>query len=167
MVEGNLEAVLSFEGVSDLPTGLKASLLDVDGRISVDLKEGLTYLLTLGRDRRCFQIVVGSVGYVEEASEDFRSLPEGVALSPNWPNPFNMETIIAYQVPERGQVRLTVYDLLGREVAILVDAVRDPGYFSVTWDGRDRSGKQVASGVYLCVLEAGKEKRVRKMVAVW
>ena len=170
VVEGNLEgseALLSFEGVSDLPAGLEASLLDMDGRISVDLREGMVYPLTVGGSRRHFQIAVGSVDYVEQATEVFRALPEGVALSQNRPNPFNAETVIAYQIAERGRVRLAIYDLLGREVAVLVDGTRDPGYFSAVWDGRDRSGKEVASGVYLCVLETGGGRMVRKMVALW
>ena len=93
-------------------------------------------------------------------------MPEGIALSQNCPNPFNAKTVIAYQLSEPGNVRLGVYDLLGREVVVLVDAKRDPGYFSAVWDGRDANGKEAASGVYFCVLKTLHKRNVNKMVMV-
>jgi parallel beta-helix repeat protein len=169
VVESNLEgkkAALSFDGIADLPAGLKAFLLDMDGRISVNLRAGMTVPVTVGRNRRTFRIVVGSAGYVEKAAADFRGVPEGIALSPNRPNPFNAKTVIAYQLSEPGNVRLGVYDLLGREVVVLVDAVSDPGYFSTVWHGKDENGKEAASGVYFCILATQRERSVSKMVMV-
>ena len=71
------------------------------------------------------------------------------------PNPFNPATTIRYEVPTAAQVRLMVYDVLGREVTVLVDERREPGCYAVTWDGRDAAGRLVASGVYVVRLEAG------------
>ena len=80
-------------------------------------------------------------------------------LSQNVPNPFNPVTEIRYQLPEASKVRLTVYDLLGQRVEILVDAFVEAGYRSVVWEAKD-----VASGVYLVRMEAGDFVEVRKMV---
>jgi bacillolysin len=86
---------------------------------------------------------------VEPASGSER--PASVALMQNYPNPFNPTTTIVYQLAAAsGSVRLAVYDLLGREVAVLVNEPKAAGSYSVTWDA---SG--LASGVYFCRLTAG------------
>jgi hypothetical protein len=80
--------------------------------------------------------------------------PKDFALSPNYPNPlrlsaFNAETRLVYQLPERAQVKLALYDVLGREVMILVDAEREPGVHAIAWNGRDASGALLPSGIYI------------------
>jgi len=80
-------------------------------------------------------------------------------LLPNQPNPFNPETTIRFVVPEKMRVTLSVYDVVGRVVATLVDEVRDPGFHTVTW-----SADGMASGVYFAKLRAGKTDVSRKMV---
>jgi hypothetical protein len=88
-------------------------------------------------------------------------IPVHAALFQNYPNPFNPTTIIRYQIPHAGWVRLAVYDMLGREVARLVDEQRDQGSYDVTIDGR-----AMASGVYVYQLTAGPFVRSRTMTLV-
>jgi len=96
-----------------------------------------------------------------------RAPPEEYELSPNYPNPFNPETTIDYIVAESGIVRLSIYTLTGQRIRTLVnDEERHTGFYSVTWDGRDDSGRDVASGVYLYQLDAGSFTRTRRMVLV-
>jgi S-formylglutathione hydrolase FrmB len=76
-------------------------------------------------------------------------LPDGFALEPNYPNPFNSSTVIGFVLPQATDVTLTVYDLLGQRVATLVSGTHAAGQYTVRWDGRDDSGRQLASGVYL------------------
>jgi hypothetical protein len=80
-------------------------------------------------------------------------------LLPNQPNPFNPETTIRFVVPEKMRVTLSVHDVAGRVVAMLVDEVREPGMQSITWNAQG-----VASGVYFAKLRAGKTEVSRKMV---
>ena len=75
--------------------------------------------------------------------------PKVYHLSQNHPNPFNARTVIRYMLPEAGFVRLTIYDLLGREVRCLTDGMQRMGYHSVVWDGQDEKGREVSSGLYL------------------
>lgn len=82
-------------------------------------------------------------------------LPERFTLHQNRPNPFNPVTTIHYDLPELRSVRLTVYDLLGREVKTVVNGIQSPGFHRVTWDGRDRFGQQVGTGVYIYQIRAG------------
>lgn len=79
-------------------------------------------------------------------------------VGPCTPNPFNPSTSIHFGIAERGPARLTIYDLKGRVVRVLVD-VPDlaPGTFEAEWDGRDGQDKGVASGVYLSQLRVGEK----------
>ncbi|GEM_PF-5478110 len=86
----------------------------------------------------CFEVVSGV------ASEAGEEIPDTYALFPNYPNPFNPVTTIRYEVPKSGRVRLAVFDVLGREVALLVDAVKAPGTYDVVFDARG-----LPSGAYL------------------
>lgn len=86
------------------------------------------------------------------------------ALSQNYPNPFNPSTTIRYYVPERGRVRLDIYDTGGRHVVSLLDRVEDAGPGSVSWNGLNGAGGSAASGVYFCRLQFGKERIERKMI---
>ena len=84
----------------------------------------------------------------------------------NYPNPFNPTTTIRYSLPEAAQVRLAIYNVLGQEVRVLVDAVENAGIYSAKWDGRDAFGHEVTTGMYLYRLEAGSNLAVRKMMLV-
>ncbi|MFH1006892.1 MAG: fibronectin type III domain-containing protein [Candidatus Latescibacterota bacterium] len=100
---------------------------------------------------------------VRESGEAI-SLQQAFALLQNFPNPFNASTILRYQLPEASEVRLRVYNLFGQEVRRLVDGKVKSGTHSVLWDGRDSSGRDVASGMYLYEMRAGDFVKVRNMV---
>jgi flagellar hook assembly protein FlgD len=80
------------------------------------------------------------------------------------PNPFNASTVINFSLQEAGHVTLSVYDILGREVAKLLDGSFPPGIHSITWDARDAHGGQLASGIYFYRLTAPTGQISRKMV---
>jgi C1A family cysteine protease len=91
-------------------------------------------------------------------------LPVSYALWQNYPNPFNPRTSIGYCVAREGQVRLSVYNVLGQEVVVLAEGPQASGRHVVTWDGRDAGGRAVASGLYFCRLEAGDFVQTQKML---
>ena len=107
-------------------------------------------------------------GCIEQELKVRSQLPETYALFQNYPNPFNPVTTIKYLLSETSRVTLKVYNILGQEVRILVDKEEKAGSYSVLWDGLDEGGEGVASGVYLCKLEAadGCFPRVKKMVLI-
>lgn len=94
-------------------------------------------------------------------------LPDHFSLAQNYPNPFNPETVIKYNLPV-GQAKylviIKIYDLLGRVVAVLVDAHQGPGEYRVTWNGLDSQGRQAPSGVYVYEIQAGDFRKSRKML---
>ena len=80
------------------------------------------------------------------------AVPDRVALDQNVPNPFNPTTSVSYQIPAASHVRLLVYNTLGQEMARIVDVEQVAGYYRATWDGRNATGRNVASGVYFARL---------------
>ena len=88
------------------------------------------------------------------AVEGEQTLPVDFALYANAPNPFNPATVVSYALPRAGEARLTIYNLLGQEIAVLASGAQTAGNHAVHWDGRDGRGRLVASGVYLYRLEA-------------
>ena len=94
------------------------------------------------------------------------ALPTDFALGQNYPNPFNPSTIIPYQLPTAGHVRLEVFNVLGQRLATLVDAERSAGAHTAQWDGTDAVGRAVGAGVYIYRLSSGGMTESRRMVLV-
>ena len=94
------------------------------------------------------------------------SAPGGFALEAPAPNPFNPTTTLAFRLETAGRAQLTIYDVRGRFVRELVDDDRPAGEFRATWDGRDASGRPVASGSYVAELRSGDQRAVRKLQLV-
>jgi hypothetical protein len=92
--------------------------------------------------------------------------PEDYVLEQNYPNPFNANTVIKYALPNPGQVRLVIYDLLGRQIKTLVNAQQQPGQFQSIWDSTDEGNRLVAAGVYFCRIEAGEFVKTLKLMLV-
>ncbi|MGH8005216.1 MAG: T9SS type A sorting domain-containing protein, partial [Limisphaerales bacterium] len=90
--------------------------------------------------------------------------PIRFGLNQNYPNPFNPQTAIAFSLPKSSEVRLEVFDLLGRSVVTLKEGSMAAGTHTVVWDGRDRSGQTVSSGVYLYRLKVGSFVETKKML---
>jgi hypothetical protein len=120
------------------------------------LREGMTYELQDGT-------VVG-------VESEPRLAPEGPLLNQNYPNPFNSRTVIGFRLAASGHVRLRVYDLLGREVASLLDEDMSGGDHQVTFDagstGENRNGRALSSGVYLYRLETGGRQATKRLFLV-
>ena len=87
--------------------------------------------------------------------------PKNYYLGQNYPNPFNPSTRIGYSIPVGSNVRLSVFDILGREIAVLVNAYKSSGNYEVELS---ISGKSFPSGVYFYKLEAGNFTSVKKLV---
>jgi len=106
-------------------------------------------------------IEAGETGWVLTGSfsgGEFTDLPSEFALLSNYPNPFNAQTVIQYQLPASSTVKLEVYNLFGQKVATLVDGQQEAGYRSVTWED-----SEAASGVYFYKLTAGDFTEVKRM----
>ncbi|NKB69711.1 MAG: DUF5060 domain-containing protein [Candidatus Latescibacteria bacterium] len=92
------------------------------------------------------------------------AVPEFFALQQNYPNPFNASTFIPYKLAGQSPVQLTVLDLLGRQVRILVERDQSPGLHRALWDGRDDDGRAVGAGLYFYRLQAEEQMQTRRMI---
>lgn len=91
-------------------------------------------------------------------------LPGRFYLYQNYPNPFNSNTTIRFDLPSPSRARLIIYNILGQVVAVPLDGDLPAGSHSVIWDGRNRAGDQVATGVYFYLLSADDNHRGRKLL---
>ena len=99
--------------------------------------------------------------FTKEGDEEILTAPVEFALEQNYPNPFNPSTTINYSIPEAGNVELTIYDLLGNEVATLVSEEKAPGNYEVTFNAAE-----YGSGVYIYSLKVGGFAQTKKMILV-
>jgi hypothetical protein len=89
----------------------------------------------------------------------FVSIPDEYSLSQNYPNPFNPTTMISYSVKEEGNVRISVFDIIGREIAVLVNEKKKAGWYTVPFDGANHT-----SGIYFYRIDVNEFSSVKKMV---
>ncbi|MCP4573930.1 MAG: T9SS type A sorting domain-containing protein [bacterium] len=109
---------------------------------------------------------IDNINVVSTGISGVDDTPRPVALHQNYPNPFNPQTTIAFELQQKGKVKLRVFDARGHLVRTLVDGNREVGPHAVIWDGKDSRGRGAAAGVYLYQLRAGDEVRQEKMTLV-
>jgi hypothetical protein len=108
-----------------------------------------------------------ALGWVPLGVDDSDSpIPRLLSLNQNYPNPFNPSTLISFALPGSGHVKLTIFDLLGRQVRELIATGLPAGIHQVTWDGKDDFGKDAASGIYLYKLESEDQSQIRRMTLI-
>jgi hypothetical protein len=95
-------------------------------------------------------------------------LPKGkndsFRLSQNYPNPFNPNTKITYHLEKRSSIELTVYDALGKEIKKIENTTKNPGSYTITWNGKDSNGLRVSSGIYFYTLKVNNNTSTKKMI---
>ncbi|CAN5422087.1 hypothetical protein BH23BAC3_BH23BAC3_26490 [soil metagenome] len=123
--------------------------------MNLDLKHGLKAFIKSGT-------LYGDTTRVSVSIDELSThRPKNVSLHQNYPNPFNPTTQIRFTLPEQSQVSLVVYDMLGREVARLVDGLLPAGEQTIRFDASN-----LANGVYLYRLKANQQERVRMMTLI-
>jgi len=127
---------------------------DSIGMTYFQIEPGLAFHLTGA-------VINGNIyGTLTDVRNPLQSVPWGYQLTQNYPNPFNPTTTIAYDLPRRSNVHLSIYDILGREVTTIVDGVQEPGRHAAKFDG-----SHLASGAYIYELRV-EDFRSRKMMVI-
>jgi N-acetylneuraminic acid mutarotase len=114
------------------------------------------------RDPQAAMLASGTVNSTVVATR----IPANFALLQNYPNPFNGTTTIRFQLPTERRVQLYIYNMRGQRVVTVLDQVMSPGYHRVTWNGRNNAGRQVASGIYIYLIQAGNNRQSRKLTII-
>ncbi|RKZ13172.1 hypothetical protein DRQ53_01680 [bacterium] len=133
-----------------------------------DFPKGLVAIAANSSGDRVIVIDDASIGFAAPGTPLATAAPTahavGVRLLQNSPNPFNPSTQIRFELTHASRVRISIFDASGRQLRVLTDESMGAGPHQETWDGRDSSGKELASGVYYCRLQAGTESLGLKLV---
>jgi hypothetical protein len=124
----------------------EAYLIDLDQKMAHNLKEIQSLEINSGNGVRNFQVVVGKKSFVAQNNAGVELTPSSIKLFANYPNPFNPETVIRYTVPDASAsytVTLKIFNVLGQEIATLVNEQKSAGYYEVKWNALQQS-----SGIY-------------------
>ena len=150
----------------EIPEGLVFALVDIDKRNIIDNFIFERFKITKANDRVYdLKLVAGDQDYVlSKTKEIMNNIPIDYSLSQNYPNPFNPTTRLEFSLPKRSQVMFVIYNILGQEVATLINKELDYGYHKVRWNGTDFYGKQVSSGVYFAKIITSDFTRSKKML---
>jgi len=148
---------LKFDGVNwksnEFGTGFS---FPVDAMLKQD---GSIYILEYG-------VALSRIIYNNFTSIDENEIPEKFSLNQNYPNPFNPSTTITYELAERANINLEIYDIVGGHVYTLVNQYQQAGSYSIQWDGSNKFHQMVASGVYFYRIRVGSFTEIRKMVFI-
>jgi len=159
---------LTFEGLDALPDGFDAWLVDPTTKQSTRLTPQTRHRFRAPTEGqvRMFDLLVGPTRAVELAADASANHPDRIVLTPIYPNPAHHSITIRYGLPTRAPVQLAVYDVLGRQVAMLHEGPQAAGYHTVHWDGRRVDGSTVTSGAYLIRLRSGDTVRTSRATLV-
>ena len=154
-----------FPGSTNNTTFSSASTPSSDDYSGTATYVTITNISPSGPTMTCdFQVGLGTGIDDGDNDEAAAAVPSSPLI--NYPNPFNPATTIAYSLSRSSAIELDIYDILGRHVTRLAEGQQDAGKHSVTWNGTDRDGGPVASGVYFARLTSETNSTVHKMVLV-
>ncbi len=164
--EGNKEIFLSGDLRGSIPDEFHIAMVDIAERnvINTFLEEGMiiNQYSDLSYD---IKLVAGDLDYVNRTTEEILSnIPSEFSLGQNYPNPFNPITKMDYTLPKRSRVIISIYNVLGQEIVNLVNEEQGFGYHSITWNGTDQLGRQMASGVYFTRMVSETFSQTKKML---
>jgi hypothetical protein len=150
---------ISFEP-ENLPADYHWQVVSEDSKIKYNQQE-----IQLKANQARFKLFVGRENFLAQATANYQETPMTFRLEQNYPNPFNPITKIKYQLPQRETVSIFIYDILGRRIKTLLEKEqKEPGYYQIQWNGRNDSGNQVASGIYILQLHSNNFHRAIKMI---
>jgi photosystem II stability/assembly factor-like uncharacterized protein len=156
---------LSFSGIEDIPVEYEVFLLDKKAARVQDLREKEIYHFTPLAEITEFELMVGHSENINDRIAEI--IPQDFALEQNYPNPFNPTTILPIALPKASQIKVTIYNILGKVINVVYNGIAESGRHYMRWDGTDVSGKRVASGLYFYRLEIeGHEAYTKKMVLI-
>jgi hypothetical protein len=158
---------LTFKEMDQVPEQFEIWLVDEKLYVTQNLREKNTYYVAGSNANypKFLKLIVGNCNFIEEKLAEVTVIPKTFELCHNFPNPFNPSTTIKYGLPRDEEITLKIFNMLGQEVATLIDKeIMPAGYHAVVWDGRNEQGIIVANGIYLCHFHSGSIVLLRKMV---
>jgi len=150
-------ADLDMDGNLEIVAGSDAGMNVIDFPVVSEV--GSSWFTSRGNYQR-----TGYLANPIASGVDQPAMPRDLTLHPNYPNPFNPSTTLRFSLPVAGTTRFVIYDMLGNEVATLVNASLAAGEYSMIWNGQHDSGKPAAAGVYFAHLSVEGHEQIVKMM---
>ena len=161
------QLTLSWDASQYPKTNKELTLVNFQTDERIDMLVNSSYSVTTPAENYgtlYFAVVAADQEGTSGVITDDLTKPDSYRLLMNYPNPFNAVTKIYYTLPEPSTVALRIYTLQGRLVKTLVNERQSAGYYGFNWDGTDRAGKAVGSGIYIYQLQANDQVMSRKMI---
>ena len=163
-INGNLDAFTSFSGsILTTPIALMIGQI-LPGNTQYNFKGVLddiriyNYALSYNKIQTLYD-------YVSDVNdEEVVKIPEQYNLLQNFPNPFNSQTIIRFEVPTNSKIKIEIFNILGQRVKTLINEEKSPGSYSINWNGENDFSDIVNSGIYLLKLSSEKFSATKKMI---
>ena len=157
---------IQIHAVDEPPENIVVALVDLQKKTAYrDIMETGLRIAEKATVVYDLKMVVGESEFVEnEIQRILNGMPTEYALGYNYPNPFNANTRLDYSLPIRSHVSIRLYNMLGQEVAVLVNEEQPYGNRHVVWSGLNKHGSTAASGVYIAEFKAGSYLATRKMI---
>jgi len=151
--------------------GIKGTTSQISDLFTIDVNTGEGTIIGQVGLQALTGLAYAETGIVNDVQNDENNntVPKDFELSQNYPNPFNPTTSIEFSLPVASTVQLVVYNILGQQVATLINEQRSSGNHSVLWNATDSNGMQLSSGIYLYKMKANGNNgtsysQVKKMV---
>ncbi len=158
---------IAIDGASVLNESFQIWLLDQDRGCLIPIRNWKGEMEVEERGKlHHLRLIVGTEEYAMQKNGSIPLIPYCFVLFPNFPNPFNPETKIGYQLGEKSHVQLEIFDLLGRRIKIWIEEGQPAGMHQVVWNGKDDTGIAVKSGLYVFRISTGKFTASRKMLLI-
>lgn len=160
----NSKVRLKFNGLQNLPVDYQVVLRDQQTLVTKDItaESDYEYAVFGGETARNFELMVGSGDWLSGQRD---LIPGAFELSPAFPNPALIGTMIRYALPRDAEVTLTVYNITGQQIrSLILEKWHQPGHHVVEWDGRNEAGQRVANGVYFYKLQTPVFQQTRKVL---
>ena len=154
-----------YENITDTTTGISTYEYAVFMTDNVLSLWNIDYVVEVSDEEFTVISEAGEFIFVNASlSIDSEIIPEVFALHQNYPNPFNPITSLRYDLPADGLVNITIYDMMGRIVKILVNGSQTAGYKSIQWNATNDRNEPVSAGLYLYTIQTGEFRQTKKMV---
>ena len=160
------EITFSITETGQRPTGQDLYLLDKDRYRLVTLDQNQMTLRLKENEKKRYRVLISGKEAASELSGGIPLIAYQFELDNNYPNPFNPSTQIRYQLSQKEQIDLSIYNLLGQKVRTLYNGIQLTGAHTAVWDGRNDFGQAVASGIYLYQLKTETSVKTRKMTLI-
>lgn len=156
------EAQLTWNIPVEVPEDYQLEITDLENGNTMNIKEASEYIFNINANNE-YEFVFTVVTYGIGPEPD---IPTIFGLSTNYPNPFSHSTIIKYQLPQRADVAISIYNIKGQKIRTLISKEKEAGYHNTCWDGKDDNGVKVSNGIYFYRFETDKFKETKKMLFI-